>query len=259
MKKYIASLLFLLISVSSLYSQEVFFCESYMEDGTPVGPTNQLSIKPWGTAIYILLDNNKKTFNEPMLNVFIDKKNGEKYSPFESKSIEIDPKKKWAVTNFEFKEAGTYQIYFLNASQKKIAVNMLKVSFAEGVIAGSNPNPTITYSEGSVEMLFCQMVIDDKPINPFDNLSISRTGGRAIIFLNNSIPFSTELLTLQIWKRTAMSPDYGELVTKKRYELLPEWNETFIKYRFDQPGEYKFDIFDKSDNLISSNTIVVTN
>lgn len=257
MKKFIVSLLFLLTSVSSIYSQEVFFCESYMEDGTPVGPTNQLSIKPWGTAIYIMLDNNKKPFNEPLLNIFVDKKNGDKYTPFESKTLDVDAKSTWAVTNFEFKEAGTYQIYFLNASQKKIAVNMLKVNFAEGVLAGANPN--VSYSEGSVEFLFCQMVIDDKPINPFDNLSISRTGGRAIIYLNNFAPFSTEILTMQVWKKSTDDSDYGELMAKKRYQLLPEWNETFIKYRFSQPGEYKFDIFDKDDNLISANTIIVTN
>jgi hypothetical protein len=232
-----------------------------MEDGTPVGPTNQLKIKPWGTVIYILLDNNKKPFNEPILNIFVDKKNGDKYSPFESKTIEVKTKSTWAVTNFEFKEAGTYQVYFLNAAQKKIAVNMLKVSFSEGVISGSNPNPNtnVSYSEGSTEMLFCQMVIDDKPINPFDHLSISRTGGRAIIFLNNSSPFNTDALTMQVWKKTSLDSDYGQLVTKKRYQLLPEWNETFIKYKFQQPGEYKFDIYNKDDNLISSNRIVVTN
>lgn len=257
MMKYIASILFLLISTSSIFSQEVFFCESYMEDGTPVGTTNQLNIKPWGTAVYILLDNNQKPFNEPLLNIFIDKKNGDKYSPFESRTLEVNTKSTWAVTNFEFKEAGTYQVYFLNAAQKKIAVNMLKVNFSEGVLTGTNPKGNI--SEGSAEFLFCEMVIDEKPINIFDNLSISRTGGRAIIFLNNSSPFETDALTMQVWKRTSVDADYGELVAKKRYQLLPEWNETFIKYRFQQPGEYKFDIYNKNDILISTNTIVITN
>ncbi|MCP5063093.1 MAG: hypothetical protein GY936_11610 [Ignavibacteriae bacterium] len=257
MKKYFALSLFLLVSFTSVYSQEIFFCESYMEDGTPVGPTNQLSIKPWGTAIYILLDNNKTPFNELLLNVFVDKKNGDKYSPFESKTIEVDAKGTWAVTNFEFNEVGTYQIYFLNASQKIIAVNILKVNFAEGVLVSSNPHTTV--SDGSVEMLFCQMVINDKPINSFDNLSISRTGGRAIIYLNNYSPFETEILTMQVWRKNIEESDFGEFVAKKRYQLLPEWNETFIKYRFDQSGEYKFDIFNREETLISSNTIVVTN
>jgi len=257
MKKYLALIYLFLVSFTSVYSQEIFFCESYMEDGTPVGPTNQLNIKPWGAAIYILLDNNKTPFNEPLLNVFVDKKNGDKYSPFESKTIEVDAKNTWAVTNFEFKEAGTYRIYFLNASQKKIAVNMLKVNFAEGVLSGINPNESI--SDGSVEMLFCQMVINDKPINAFDNLSISRTGGRAIIYLNNYTAFDTEILTMQVWRKNVEDSEFGELVAKKRYQLIPEWNETFIKYRFEQSGEYKFDIFNRNETLISSNTIVVRN
>ena len=50
--------IFILVCISApIFAQELHFCESFTEDGTPVGPLNRLEIKPYGTAIYVLIEN----------------------------------------------------------------------------------------------------------------------------------------------------------------------------------------------------------
>ncbi len=243
--------------VSLTYSQEIYFCESYTENGTPVGPTNKLEIKPWGTATYVLLDNNKKPLNDKLLYVFVDKKTDDKFVPFQSKTISTKKENTWAVTNFEFKEPGKYNIYFLNSRQKKIASNILKVVFAKGYITGTTPQAPVY--EGDCELIFCEMIINEKPVNPFVTLSLSRSGGRGIIFLNNSSPFNTDQLILKVWKKNGDDNGYNEFVETKKYKILPEWTDTFIKYQFNNVGQFKFGIYNKSNMLLSSATIVITN
>ena len=58
MKFFVHFFILFFTFIITSYSQEIYFCESYTENGVPIGPTNKLEIKPWGTAIYTLLDNN---------------------------------------------------------------------------------------------------------------------------------------------------------------------------------------------------------
>jgi hypothetical protein len=257
MKFFVSSLVLLFVLFSTVYSQEIYFCESYTENGVPVGPTNKLDIKPWGTATYILLDNNKQPINDQQLYVFVDKKTEDKFVPYQSKTLTIEKEATWAVTNFEFKDPGTYNVYFLNSKQEKIASNILKVVFAEGYITGSS-----SYApeyEGECEMVFCEMVINDKPVNSFTTLSLSRSGGRGVIYLNNSAPFNTDKLVLKVWKKNNDDGNYNEFIETKQYRILPEWSDAFIKYKFNQVGEFKFGVYNKDDMLLASSTIVISN
>ena len=239
------------------YSQEIYFCESYTENGVPIGPTNKLEIKPWGTAIYTLLDNNKQPINDKQLYVFVDKKTDDKFVPYKSKTLTLEKGVTWAVTNFEFKDPGTYNIYFLNSKQSKIASNILKVVYAEGYVTGSSPYAP--EYEGDCDMIFCEMVINDKPVNTFTTLSLSRTGGRGVIYLNNRTPFNTDKLILKVWKKSEEDDSYKEFIETRKYKILPEWSDAFIKYKFNKVGEFKFGIYNKDDMLLASSTIVITN
>lgn len=246
----------LLISLSSVFSQELYVCESYTEDGSPVGVQNQFEIKPYGTAVYVLLDNEKE-FNDPLLYLFIDKLIDGKFTPFESKTISIKITDTWAVTSFEFKEEGIYEIYFLNSSQNRLATTKISTQFSiefsdQTITASSN-----TITDG--DFIFCELVINGKPVNAFNTLSLSRTAGQAFIYLNNNTPFNLGKLKVQVWKRKENDSSYEELVDTKKFKILPEWNDTFFKYIFTNIGEFKIDVLDSTDSFISSNIITVTN
>ncbi len=216
---------FLAVFANLLQAQELYVCESYTEDGLPVGPLNQLEIKPYGTAFYILLDNQKE-FDDPLLYLFVDKLIDGKFTPFESKTISIKNDDTWAVTSFEFKEQGIYEVYFLNSSQSRLATNKVEARFSEEF---TNPTsvPTRT-SLNDGQFVFCELVINGKPVNPFNNLSLSRTGGQTFIYLNNYAPFGIEKIKIQLWKQSNTDSSYEQLVDSKKYKILPEWKDTFF-------------------------------
>lgn len=249
-------ILFLIISFSPIFAQELFVCESYTEDGTPVGPTNQLEIKPYGTATYVLLDNEKE-FNDPLLYLFVDKLIDGKFTPYESKTISIKTNDTWAVTSFEFKEEGTYEIYFLNSSQNRLATNKITTHFSAEFTEQTISATSNTIADG--DFVFCELVINGKPVNPFNSLSLTRTAGQAFIYLNNYTPFNLEKLKVQVWKRNKNDSSYEELVDSKKYKILPEWKDTFFKYIFTNTGEFKIDVLDSTDSFISSSILTITN
>jgi hypothetical protein len=254
--KTLRCFLFLILLSNILIAQELYVCESYTEDGTPVGPLISLEIKPYGTAIYVLL-NNGKAIQDPILYLFIDKLVGGKFTPFESKTLSVKKTDTWAVTSFEFKDPGIYELYFLNSSQSRLATGKLEVYFAQD-------DRKFTFypkqnSVGGVQFTFCELVINGKPKNPFTSLSLSRSEGQAFIYLKNQVPFGIEKIKVQVWRRSNKNSNYEELVDSKKFKILPEWSDTFFKYNFVNIGEYKIDIFDINDNFISSNIITVTN
>ncbi len=253
--KYIrVTILFMLLFVTVNYAQEVFVCDSYTEDGTPVGPNNRFEIKPYGTAKYILIKNEKK-FDDNLLYLFIDKIVEGKLIPFDSKTITLEKDDSWAVTSYEFKEPGIYDLYFLNSKQNKLASIKVEVYFSEE-FASRSFTPTKSYI-GDTQITFCELVINEKPINPLNTLSLSQSGGQVFVYLNNYMPFNIEIIKVQIWKLSNDNSNYENLVDEKKYKLLPEWKDTFFKYIFKSTGEYKIDVLDENDDFIASNIITV--
>lgn len=246
----------LLLSANILLSQELYFCDSYTEDGTPVGTKNKLEIKPYGTATYILIEN-KKSFNDPLLYVFIDKLVNNKFVPYDSKTLTVDIGDDWAVTSYEFTEQGVYEIYFLNSSQNRLATGKITTFFAKE-FTHQVFKPSLS-SHGDARLIFCELVINGKPVNQFNSNSIRNSEGQVFIFVNNHIPFGIETFTLQVWKRSNSNSNYEELVDSRKYKIMPEWEDAFFRYFFTGPGEYKFDIYDSNNTFIASNVITITN
>lgn len=253
--KFLKILIYFFLLSNLSIAQELYVCESYTENGTPVGPLNKLDIKPYGTAVYILLDNNKE-FKDTFLYLFIDKLIDGKFTPFDSKTLNVKKDAKWAVTSFEFKEEGNYELYFLNSSQNRLATNKIEVHFSEEfkdhIISPSS------YSFENDNFTFCELVINGKPINPFNKLSLTHSAGQAYIYINNHVPLGVERIIVNVWKRSKTDKNYEELVDTKKYKILPEWNDTFFKYIFSSIGDFKIDVFDPNENLISSNILTVT-
>lgn len=255
MKLISRSFLLLIFFVPLLMAQEVFICDSYTEDGNPIGPTNRFEIKPYGTAKYILIKN-KKIINDKILYLFIDKIIDGKITPFDSETISLEKENTWAVTSYEFKEPGIYELYFLNSKQKRLANIKAEVYFSKEN-ASKAFSATKSYV-GEVQFTFCELVINGKPINTFNNLRLSKSG-QVFVYLNNFMPFNIEEIKVQIWKKSIENSNYENLIDEKRYKLLPEWNDTYFRYTFKSAGEYKIDVFDKADKFIASNIITVTN
>ena len=102
-------------------------------------------------------------------------------------------------------------------------------------------------------------MINGKPVNQFNTISLSSFGGQVFIFLDNNVPFGIDKIKVQVWKRSNDNSNYEELIDLKKFRLLPEWKDTFFKYIFTQIGDFKIDVFDSQNNFIASNIITVQN
>ncbi len=253
---FIKKFLILFVLFTTLaFSQDISICESYSEDGKPIGLINKLEIKPYGRAVYVLI-NNKSKINEPVLHLFIDKLKDGKPIPFSSQTLKIKKDSKWAVTSQEFKDAGMYELYFLNSERKKFGVKKLEVSIEyektkEKTLAKSDQNT------GKIQFVFCDMVVNNKPINSLQKLSLARKNGETFVYLNNYIPFGIDKIKIRVLR--SENDNYSEIVETKQFKITSSWADTFFKLNFSRIGDYKVEIFNNSNNLISSNTITVTN
>jgi hypothetical protein len=256
MKIFFKVSLFFILCLQVNFAQELFVCESYTEDGKPIGAVNNLEIKPYGKAAYVLLENKTK-IDSDILYLFIDRLSEGQFTPYDSKTLLANKDKKWAVTNYEFRNAGIYELYFLNSAQKKLAVKKIEVKLIdENGIERVSPNSSSGF--GNTKFIFCDMIVNDRPINPFTQLSISAKNGNAYAYVNNYVPFGTEIINIKISKRKASS-SFDELISSKKYKITPKWTDTFFKLNFDKPGEYKIDVSDNSNKIIATNILTVTN
>ncbi|MBK7104572.1 MAG: hypothetical protein IPH62_04750 [Ignavibacteriae bacterium] len=244
LKSIIIFLIFFLSA--SIFAQNIYVCESYTDQGNPIGIINILGIGTIKKSVNILIDNEKK-LDSDILYLFIDKLNDGKFSPYDSKILKVEKEKFWASIKYEFKETGVYEISFLNSSEKKLANSKFEVKY-ENEAGGS----------GRALFIFCDMIVNDRPVNPISQLSLSEKNGETYVFINNYVAFSTDKIIVKIWKRTENKSEYKELISTKKFKVRPKWSKTFFKLTFDEIGDYKIDVNDSNNKLIVSNILDVT-
>ena len=61
------------VAFISTQAQQVYFCNSHTETGEPVDARNVWSIKPWGSLIYILFDNEGEAYETQLNYMFLDR------------------------------------------------------------------------------------------------------------------------------------------------------------------------------------------
>lgn len=250
MKRFlqIAFLIFFISSIS--FAQEVFVCDSYTEDGIPVEASNHFEVKPYGTAKYILYKSDKVIEDSHMF-IFLDKVQSDGVVPFDSKTIQIEKKQKWVVAGYEFKEPGVYDLSVISEDKRKLTHIRVEVFYENELNEEGTGSKYITDSQ----MSFCEIVINEKPINRLQSLSLSK-GGKVYVYIDNYVNFGTDEIKVKIWKSEDGS--YEKLLDEKKYSIIPTWKDTFFDYTFNAPGEYKIDVFDKTDMHIASNILTVT-
>ena len=113
MNKMIRIISVFIIFCTSVLAQQVYFSQSYSDNGEPIGASNKWQINPKGGYVYILYDNEKGDLARGTYYLMVDKKSDDMFEAFDSKSIKLNEEKDWLVYNYIFKEAGTYKVYFM--------------------------------------------------------------------------------------------------------------------------------------------------
>ncbi len=254
MKALATSAIIILFSFVNVNSQNLYFCTGHTSNGAPINQTNTLKIEPSGSYIFILLQNYQK-LKPQLFYLFIDKKNGKAYDPFDSKVIRLFKKKSWLVYNYKFTEPGKYKVYFLDSEQKKIAQDTLRVRLKEKYLTDKIIATSDYYA--NCEFLFCEIVLGGKPVHIRDKAFLKKNHGLMFGYLDNGLPLNSSKLIVDVWIKNPETGDFDELYETKRFKIVPEWSFTYFKYIFKKPGYYKFSVYNEDNVLIKSAYISV--
>ncbi len=246
MKLKISLFMFLLLG-SVVIGQELFVCENYTEDGTPVDVMEKVKIRPGGEHHYLLLKD-KKIIDGSMVYLFIDKFVNGNFEPFESNPIHLDREKNWLVYEYFFREEGRYKINIVSSSNKLLASKRVNVTVEEEYLEPQDTYYETTYSTRKIK--FAEAILGGKPANIVSSLKLQRENNVVFIYLDNRAPLHTTRIRVEIERDNDGNKDFEEKVTTKKYKVQPDWKDTYFRYEFDKAGIYKFTVFNELDLMI---------
>lgn len=247
--------IFLLVSINK--AQTIYVADSATEDNEPINAKNNWEIDPWGKTLHVILDNEREPIEGNIVYLFIDKYVNGKYTPFDSKSVNVQQNSRRISYEYDFREAGKYHLYYINISQQQLASIIITISdksrLAPKAMKRSN------YYD-NVKLQFCKKVlVGGTPMGVTRKASLSENHGEIYIKLTNFSPLKTEVILVDFWRKEHRSFEYDEYVASKKYTVDPEWKDTYFKYRFPKSGEYKIVIYNQAEVLISTGYIKVSN
>ncbi len=247
-------LIFILFAGSITFAQQIYFCKSVSPDGRPVEANTNWQIKS-GTPITIFLDY-KKPVNSSMVYMFIDRMVGGNFEAYDSKAIPSGKETGRVLYAYPFSESGNYSVYFINNSGVRMALANVTVKITEKP-AEEKPAPEnqAYRSPFSTNIVFCEKVTGNKPVNVKKSVSI-KNGASITVFIKSDEAFNTNMLIVHIYKRKSNTLE--DLLQTKKFKTQANWSNTYFKYKFDSPGEYKFSVYDEFENLMKSESILVT-
>jgi len=225
-------------------AQTIFLCKSYTPTGAPIEAYNEWEINKNGLNLFILFQNDKR-INGPLVYLFIDKFDGGAYYPYDSKAIKISEIKTWLAYNYRFNEAGTFAVYFQDANQKQLAD--ARVSFSSAAVAEQkNRSGSSVYYE-SCSLSFCDVVIAGKPMNIRQSTMLGGGAKKMYVYIDNFKPLNSSKILVHVWRKKNYSFSYDEFVDSKKFKLESQWNDTYFKYIFIEPGDYKMIIYNEDE------------
>lgn len=253
--KYIKTIsLLFLFSIQTL-SQQLFICKGYTTEGEPIDPILNKKIKA-GQSATILLTFKKNEITDNIIFLYIDKITSDKSENYFSQLTRIGQNKKWIAYSFKFEDEGKYEIYYTDFNRRKLISASLIVETPISKLEHKSSEKDIF---PNAQVFFCERILNHKPYGVYGTIPFRNTNGDAYVYLVNRNPFGFEIMTVKVWRRKTPISNYDEFVDSKKFEIKPNWKDTYFKYRFSKTGEYMFSFFNEKEILIKTAYITVTN
>lgn len=256
---YFKIVLSFLIIATAIFAQlspgnecKLYIAKTYTEFGEPIGAINSSFAEPEKTYS-IILSNGNKDFKEHIVFLFIEKHGNKNPLDQFSKLIRTEKGKSFVAFNYSFTDAGKYDIYFTDFARNKLVAQTITVKAPAKTLPGK---AVIGESRASLNIIFCKRVIGELPIDFVKSVSLNKDGGEVYFFISDEKPLSTNLIMISAWKKK-FNAGYDQFMSSKKFKVNSEWLNTFFKYRFESPGEYKINIYDENEILLKSAYIIV--
>ncbi|MDQ7818779.1 MAG: hypothetical protein RDU14_17260 [Melioribacteraceae bacterium] len=238
-----------------LYSQQIFFCRGYTERGEPIDQfiNNKVIINQ---TFIILFTFSEKNSEQNIIFLSIDKPGNRFKQNHLSKLLRPARGKQWLVYNHKFTDDGVYTVSFSDFNRRTLATSTITVVNPEE--KREAPKPTVDPFP-NMKIIFCDNIVNGKPKNLRDKISMQISDGETYIYIINSMPLRSERLMIKVWRKKAPNSDYEEYVDTKKYQVNSFWYDTYFKYRFVRTGQYKINFYNEKEILIKTAYISVEN
>ncbi len=250
--KYLSVILFFILTTLS-FSQQVFISKGYTSSGEPIDIAYNSKVE-LDQSMCLILNNGKTNFSQNFIFLFIDIVTKSGRNNQLSKMIRPEKNSDWLLEKFKFAKEGNYEIYFTDFNRKKIAGASVSVTKKE-----KKKVEVLPEIKPGLRIIFSRRIQNNNPFNVIDKVSMGRDGGEVYINIINNKPFNTDRLLLDIKRKSKTINDYDEFVDSKKFQINPEWNNTFLKYKFEKTGQYKINLLDEKELLIKTAYISVEN
>jgi hypothetical protein len=237
-----------------ILAQRITLCKAYTNHGEPIDLVYSSSLSLNQSACILFSGENRKLIGKT-ITLFIDKISGNERENQINKIFK-PVKDNWIALFYKFTKEGKFEIYFTDEYKNRISALTINVGTPK---APKLVEPAFNPKYFTVDITLSDKIQSGKPVNTIRSISLGTEGGTIFICLNNNQPIGTNKILINTWRKKKYTTDYDEFIDSKKYELDGEWNDTYLRYRFTQPGDYKIYLYDEKELLIKTAYISVTN
>ncbi len=255
MKKILTLLSLMIVLHIGTFSQRVYFCSNYTESGDPVSVSTVWNITADGGYVYFLFQKGSSKMPKT-INFYINKLSGSDYVSFDVKSVTPESGKSFAILDYKFLTAGSYQVVAKDEKLKELTKEFVTINNKE--ITSTTTTTTTTTSTDNVDYYSGSSItigtaIDDYGVvtGTSEFYTIPAEGAYLIFKVDNSgKALNTEKLVVDIYKKSEQGT--YEFYETKNYDIKSEFDWIYFQYTFTSPGDYKLSVYNKDWKYINT-------
>lgn len=238
-------LLCLVWGATEAAAQELVFAKDHSHTGAPVARGEEFSLDQFGEELDLIF-RQKDPIVSSKLYFFIDRKVGDSFLGYDTKSIAPTEESNWLALRYRFERSGLFRVVVLNEEKDELCRAQVRINVFRDF---GGPD----YYQDA-ELVFCHQIGDGgEPDMHLDRVPLGRHRNLKVL-LKHFHPLRTQYLTVDVWKRNA---DKLELVESARFSVQGYWNYAQFPYQFKEPGQYLLRVYSDDEVHICSGEIEV--
>jgi hypothetical protein len=253
--KSLVGFFLVILTVSSLQAQKIYFCLNYTESGEPLRVSNSWSIGSDSGYLMVLYQQPDEIQKSEIFIAVSEERNGS-FAELSRYHIVPDPAKNWVAGHIRFAKGGDYKVSVLKydsvMASEYLTIHTKKTKAKAGEKFTSHQ---WSYYAGT-SVIACTGFDDGVIQNVSATFDITNDTSQVMFIIQSDQKLDYEKLNIDIYKRNAPCYDYLEFVESKRITPEYEKSSAYFTLKFSTNGEYKVCIYDI--DMIRINTGYVT-